>query len=330
MEPAGFAYEHGLVYLSAGHVDGLVLDRVPAGEPVIVRGAGPAFMDLLEPLTVGRGGGFRPGVDGQPVYAASGDEPRLFVGSRRGVPYRTRIGYPLEEPPPYGGFLGDLPDGPLDYRRDVWPRIAKELAYAYYHELFRRHPERVRMRWDEFAAAYAAEPWDGKAMRALIRRAVPGHADRLNLDRLDRPLHGIRFGDSDGLQRWMRGYLVADIDRRTNPACSADLALVHAMRRVLDALAGTACGIDPAYLDLYGFVTGGPCADRQRELLALARAGIVTFLGADAWVTADRVAGMWRAGSPGVPGQVRAKTLIDAPSPVTLPETSPIYQVGIV
>jgi hypothetical protein len=329
MEPAGFACEQGLGYLSAGHVDRLVLDRLPPGEPVIVRGTGPAYMDLLEPLTVGRGGRFRPGVDGQPVYAASGDEPLLFVGSRRGVPYRTRIDHPLEVPPPYGGFLRDLPDGPVDYRRDVWPRIAKELGYAYYHELFRSRPERVRMRWAEFAAAYAAEPWDGKAMRALIRRAVPGHGDRLDLDRLDRPLRGIRFGDSDGLQRWVRGYLVADLKRRTDPAHSADLALEHAMHRVLDALAATACGVDPAYLDLVGFVTGGPSADRQRELLALARAGIVTFIGADAWVTADRASGIWRAGSPGVPGQVRARTLIDAPSPVTLPVTSPIYQVGI-
>jgi len=330
---AGFADEHGLGYLSAGEAGDLAddaLGRVPGGEPVIVRGLGPAFLELLEPLTVGRGGEFRPGVGGRTVYVASGYEPRLYVGSRRGVPYHARIDHPLRAgPPPLGGFLRDLPDGPLDHRRDVWPLIAKELAYAYYHELIRGHPSRVRMSWPEFAAAYAAEPWDGKAMRALIRKAVPGHADRLNLARLDRPLAGIRFGDSAGLQRWVHGYIAADLARRADPAYSADLALGYGMRTVLSALGGECGAIDPAFLDLYGFVACGPPASALRELLALARAGIVTFIGADAWVTADRAAGVWRSGSPGVPGHVRARTLIDAPSPVGFAAPSPTYQVGI-
>ena len=156
-----------------------------------------------------------------------------------------------------------------------------------------------------------------------------GMLEGLNLARLDRPLAGIRFGDSAGLQRWVHGYIAADLARRADPAYSADLALGYGMRTVLSALGGECGAIDPAFLDLYGFVACGPPASALRELLALARAGIVTFIGADAWVTADRAAGVWRSGSPGVPGHVRARTLIDAPSPVGFAAPSPTYQVGI-
>ncbi|MEV5408908.1 hypothetical protein AB0K60_08720 [Thermopolyspora sp. NPDC052614] len=314
-DDAAFAYEHGLLHLPPGRLAEAALDRVPGGEPVLVRGAGPALADLLAPLTVGRGGGFRRGPGGRLTYAVGGHEPLVHVVSRRGVPYHARIEYPLRGgPPPVGGFLRDLPDGPLDHRRDVWPLIAKELTYAYYHELLTAHPERARMTWDEFAEAYAAEPWDGKAMRALIRRAVPGYADRLNLARLDRPLAGIRFGDSAGLQRWVHGYIAADLARRGDPAHSADLAMVHGMFSVLGMLA-KASDIDPSFTELVGFVAGGPSAARLEELLALARAGIVTFVGAEGRVVADPVDGVWRAGSLTVPGHVRARVLIETPAP---------------
>jgi len=323
-EDAAFAWEHGLVYVAAGsaarrpgaeRAGESALDRVPGGEPVIVRGAGPAFIDLLRPLTVGRGGAFRRGSGGRPAYAAGGHEPLLYVVSRRGVPYHAKIGSaPAAGPPPVGGFLRELPDGPLDHRRDVWPVVAKELTYAYYHELLVAHPERARMSWEAFAEAYAPEPWDGKAMRALIRKAVPGHGDRLNLARLDRPLAGIRFGDSAGLQRWVHGYIAAGLARRRDPAHSADLALVHGLTTVLGLLAARG-EVDPSLADMAGFVAGGPRPCRLEELLALARAGVVTFAGADSRAVADPAAGLWRAGGPAVPGHVRARALIDAPSP---------------
>src|SRR5699024_11198015 len=100
---------------------------------------GLAFIDLMALLTEGRGGVFtpdpRPGEHGRLNYVPSGREPRPWVGSRRGVPYHSKV---RDEGEPAG--LGDLvhvtpealreredADGLLDFRADVVPLIAAEI-----------------------------------------------------------------------------------------------------------------------------------------------------------------------------------------------------------
>ncbi|SEH02650.1 FAD-NAD(P)-binding [Nonomuraea solani] len=298
------ADRHGLAYASADRpagphgpaylTDGLDLDAVPAGRPVLVRGTGRSFADLVALLTVGRGGRFIEGRRGEPVYRPSGAEPLLYAGSRHGVPHHARPGYRLAGPPP-------SVDGHAE---------AKGLAYAYYHELFTRHSTRTRTTWQAFESAFEAAEWGGKEMRALITKAVPRFADRLRLDRLERPLHGMRFGDLAGLQRWMHGYLAADLERGADPAFSADLAMIHWLLS-----ARTVRADDPWLQGLAGLLADGPSLARQAELRALARAGVVTFLGADLRVRQDEESGMWRATSPTVPGSTVARTLVEADPP---------------
>ncbi|MFC4584861.1 FAD/NAD(P)-binding protein [Sphaerisporangium corydalis] len=310
-ELGDFARRHGLYYRPPGGQGSPSLDHVPGGENVLVRGLGTVLFDMLDAFTSGRGGRFRRGPGGEPVYLPSGDEPLVHVGSRRGVPHHAMSEYALRAGPvPAPRFVTALAGRPEDFRREVWPLVAKDLAFAYYHELLTAHPERTRMTWASFAEAYAAEEWDGKPMRALIRRAVPRHGDRLDLARLDRPLGGIRFGDLPGLQRWTHGYLAADLSRRADPAHSADLAMVHALRGVLDALAGRVPG-DPWFQGFADHVASGPAAARVAELRALARAGIVTFLGMDLRVEPHE-AGVWRATTPTVPAPVTARSFVDA------------------
>lgn len=313
-ESLDFARRHALYHRPAGDAGELPLDGVPGGRPVLMRGLGPTFADALARLTTGRGGRFRTQRNGEPVYIPCGREPLVYAGSRRGVPYRARSEHPLKgEPPPPPRFVTSMTGAHGGFRREVWPLIAKDLTFAYYHELLTAHPERGRMRWADFADAYAPEEWDGKGMRALIRRAVPRFEDRLNLARLDRPLAGIRFGDLAGLQRWMHGYLAADLARRADPAHTADLALIHALRGVLDALAGRMPG-DRWFEGFAGHTGGGLPAERVAELRALARAGVVTFVGPDMHVEA-REEGWWRATSAAVPGAVTAGAFIEARRP---------------
>ena len=72
-----------------------------------MRGMGLGFIDLMALLTEGRGGRFtpdpRPDEPGRLSYRPSGREPRLWVGSRRGVPYHSKI---RDEGEPAG--LGEL------------------------------------------------------------------------------------------------------------------------------------------------------------------------------------------------------------------------------
>lgn len=65
------------------------LSAVKPGERVLLRGLGLNFFDYQALFTHGRGGVFTR-VDGRLVYRPSGREPRLYAGSRRGVPYQAR------------------------------------------------------------------------------------------------------------------------------------------------------------------------------------------------------------------------------------------------
>ncbi|MDH2427500.1 hypothetical protein [Sphaerisporangium sp. TRM90804] len=309
---AAFAARRDLVYLPSLIAADLTLERLRAGQAVIVRGMGPGFTRLLAPLTVGRGGRFTRDRDGEPVYHPSGREPLLYVGSRRGVPPHAQAGYGFrgQTGPPRFLTEAELAGPPGDFRRDLWPAVAKELGYAYYRELLTAHPSRTRMRWPDFEDAYAAEPWGGKEMRALIRKAAPKPSDRLDLDRLDRPLRGMRFGDSAGLQRWMHGYMAAGLRRRTDPAHSADLAMAEALVALHAVLPP-----DPWFDGLVSLVADGPPAPRLAELRAVARAGVLTFLGESPRVEADQPSGAWRASGASAPGTVLARALIETPIP---------------
>ena len=96
-------------------------DDLRPGENVIVRGFGQAFIDLMVLLTEGRGGWYDE-CDGLLTYHPSGDEPILYVGSRRGVPYHAKLGYTVAGTKPVPtryltkAALDELGDGVLDFQ----------------------------------------------------------------------------------------------------------------------------------------------------------------------------------------------------------------------
>ncbi|GAA2775545.1 FAD/NAD(P)-binding protein [Saccharopolyspora taberi] len=331
-EPAGeharlrdFARRHGLFYLPPEYSADADLTAVAPEQDVIVRGFGLAFVDLMVLLTEGRGGRYHRDREGALRYEPSGAEPRIHVGSRRGVPYRSKIGYGLiGQRPRYPVFFGPeqidrLPSG-ADFRRDVWPLIAKELGWGHYHELFTAHPDRVAMDWAEFAARYAELGWH--EVGPLVAEAVPKQADRLDIERLDRPLRGIGFDDPDRFQEAIREHVTDDLARRGNADHSADLGVFLALLSVygqlprafarLDARSHVA-DLDGWFYGFFNYFASGPPGPRLEELLALSRAGVVSFLGADMWVEAD--GGEFRAGSASTPRVVSARALIEAKLP---------------
>ena len=323
-ELADHAAAHGLAYLPPDYTADSDLSAVPAGEDVVVRGMGLAFVDLAVLLGEGRGGRFER-VDGTLHYVPSGREPRLHVGSRRGTPYHSKTGYRLlgapPEPPRFfvAAELTARP-GDIDFRRDAWPLMAKEIAHGHYRELFTGHPSRVRVPWEEFAARFAELDWYSDGMRALERDAVPSAADRIDFEQLDRPIDGLRFTSSGEFQDFLRAHVAADVARRSDSAFSADLGAFLALLRVYGQFAvlsasGRLRGEDGWWHGFFSSIASGPPPDRLEELLALSRAGVVRFLGADTWVRARD--GVFLAGSPSVPSHVvRAKGLIEARLPV--------------
>ncbi|CAM5273746.1 FAD-dependent urate hydroxylase HpyO/Asp monooxygenase CreE-like FAD/NAD(P)-binding domain-containing protein OS=Streptomyces glaucescens OX=1907 GN=SGLAU_07705 PE=4 SV=1 [Streptomyces glaucescens] len=284
-----YARDHGLVHLPPDFTADSDLTPLRPGEPVLVRGFGLAFVDLMVLLTEGRGGRFD-----QDTYLPSGREPVLYVGSRRGVPYHSKIGYRLDgAPPPLPRFFGPAevdallarPEG-FDFRRDVWPLVEKELGYAHYHRLFGAHPERTGFGWGVFERAYAAAD-DPAERAALVAAAVPDPADRLDLAALDRPLAGMRYPSHEAFQAGLRRYVDADLTRRHDAAHSPDLAVFGALLSVYGRL--TRLGdIGPWWHGFFSYLASGPPGPRLRQMLALSRAGVLRFVGADMGVRRGR------------------------------------------
>ncbi|CAL9402485.1 FAD/NAD(P)-binding protein [Streptomyces sp. enrichment culture] len=313
-ELSAYAREHNLLHLQPDFTADSDLSGLRPGEPVLVRGLGLAFVDLMVLLTEGRGGRY----DGD-TYVPSGREPVLYAGSRRGVPYHAKIGYDWTgDRPPLPRFFGPAetdallarPDG-FDFRRDVWPLVEKELGFAHYHRLFTAHPERVTGDWAAFEARYATA---GPAERAaLVAAAVPDPADRLDLAALDRPLDGIRYGSPGELQKGLRRYVEADLRRRHDPAHSPDLAVFLALLSVYGQLVRLG-DIGGWWHGFFSYLASGPPGPRLRQLLALSRAGVVRFLGAGMSVSAE--GGVFRASGAGVPDSVvEARALVEARLP---------------
>ncbi|MFE0329345.1 FAD/NAD(P)-binding protein [Streptomyces sp. NPDC058960] len=311
---ASYARTHGLVHLPPDFTADSDLSPLKAGESVLVRGFGLAFVDLMVLLTEGRGGRYA-----GDAYVPSGREPVLYVGSRRGVPYHSKIGYDWTgERPPLPRFFGPAevdallarPEG-FDFRRDVWPSVEKELGFAHYHRLFTAHPERTTVAWRDFEEKYAVA--DAASLPALVSAAVPDPADRLDLRALDRPLDGVRHASFDGLQDGLRRYIEADLARRHDPARSPDLAVFLGLLSVYGQLVRLG-DIGPWWHGFFSYLASGPPGPRLRQMLALSRAGVLKFLGADMTVTAED--GIFRASSGTVPGAfVEARALVEARLP---------------
>jgi hypothetical protein len=297
------------------------------GADVIALGFGQAFTDLLALVTEGRGGRFVG--DGDALrYVASGHEPILHVGSRRGVPYRSKMNYRLVAPAAaLPRFLDEATierltaRGSLDFRRDVLPLVSKEVGWAYYHELFHAHPERTTAAWASFAERFAAAAPD--ALPAVVAAAVPDIADRFDITRLDRPLHGTIFETAQQLHDHVRRHVVDDVARRTDPAFSADLGAFNALLSVFGALArlGAAGAFTPRsrvddvgtwWFSFFMYYASGPPPDRLRQLVALADAGLVYFIGESTTVTGDESTGTFIATSASHPERIKAVALVDA------------------
>ncbi|PPS67950.1 MULTISPECIES: FAD/NAD(P)-binding protein [Streptomyces] len=332
---AAHAARHGLRHVPPANPADVDLSSVPPGEPVLLRGLGLNFFDHTALLTTGRGGRFVRDAEGL-RYLPSGREPRLFAGSRRGVPYQARGD---NAKGPYGrhvplvltpeviaGFRKRADSGEApDFLTEIWPLVAKEVETVYYGALIRRaagHAGREREFTDRFLAVPHGDP-----LQALLPAefGVPD-ADRWCWERVSRPYAGRVFGHPGAWDDWLLSYLRED-------AAQAALGNVHGpskaaldvlrdlrneLRLIVDhgGLAGASRRdhLDRWYTPLNAFLSIGPPRRRVEELAALVQAGVVRVLGPRLRVTHED--GGWVAHSPDVPGSaVRVSTLIEARLP---------------
>lgn len=337
---------NGLTYVPPGYTADLDLSELRPGEPVLVRGLGLAFIDLMVLVTQGRGGSFTEDGDGRLTYQPSGREPVLYPGSRRGVPYHAKIGYAVPGATPMASTYFTVEAAtaaaaargvPLDFRRDVWPLMAKELTAAHYRRLFAAHPDRVLVAWAEFSAILDTATIGSDAFDRAVEQAVPKQQDRFELPRIDRPLIGGFFGSRAELSDAIVEHVEADLRRRADPYFSGDAAVFDALLTVYGVLnvlitrgliapADRIRFVEGDFHGFFSFLASGPPPRRLAELLALHRAGLVRFAGPDLQI--DVQDGRFVGRSPAAPGAITARALVDArlPRPDVRAATDPVIR----
>lgn len=327
---AAHAERHGLRHVPPANPADVDLSAVRPGEPVLLRGLGLNFSDHTALLTTGRGGRFRPAAGGL-RYLPSGREPRLYAGSRRGVPYQARGD---NAKGPYGRHTprvltpeaisglrkrADSGEAP-DFLAEIWPLVAKEVETVYYTALV------PLVRRPEFTASFLAAPHRSAQEAAVLDEFVLPGAGRWDWDRIARPYTGREFAGPGQWREWLSAYLRRDaaeaalgnVRGPSKAALDVLRDLRNELRLVVDhgGLTGASRRdhLDRWYTPLNAFLSIGPPRRRVEELAALVEAGIVTVLGPRLEVR--EAAGAWHAHSPEVPGSgVRVTTLVEARLP---------------
>jgi predicted dinucleotide-binding enzyme/uncharacterized NAD(P)/FAD-binding protein YdhS len=330
-----FAARHSATYLPPSQARDAALSAVPAGKDVIMRGMGLGAVDLIALLTQGRGGRFEPaplpGDQQRLEYRGTGREPRLWIGSRRGVPYHSKV---RDEGTPAGprDLVYLIPqaldaaadeNGLVDVERDVVPLIAQEIRRAVSGiDLGPTTADGSR----ESGGWSLLGPLDDPL--AQVFEGPEDAADRSShsldgADGQDPTAHRARLARTRDL---LVDHIRHDLDVRRGADNDRARALFQVLLRLTGALTRLlpSSRITPAsralhpavWHSLFSFVCSGPPPHRLRQLLALERAGVVHFLGPRLEVTADDATGTFRARAAGGVS-IDAAVLVDAFLPGT-------------
>lgn len=312
---AEFAERHRLDYVAPVNPANVDLDFIAPDQLVALRGMGLNFFDYMALLTVDRGGAFERGHDDRLGYLPSGKEPRMIIGSRRGVPYHARG---ENQKGPFGRHVpifltpqviaamrGRAERGdPVDFRTDVWPLIDREVRSVYYRTLIAQRVGDSEAAWflhgfravcqRETVAPNRFDPFDSMesdAQTALLEWFGIGAGDRWDWHAVAEPYGERTFASAAEYQRWLLDYLENDVrEARNGNVCSPLKAALDTMRDLRNEIRlivdhGGLSG-DSYHDDLQGwytpfnaFVSIGPPTRRIEELIALIESGLVRVLG---------------------------------------------------
>ncbi|MFG2140751.1 FAD/NAD(P)-binding protein [Streptomyces sp. NPDC048650] len=331
-----FAEQHGGRYFPPCYTADLDLSGIPARDPLLVRGLGLAFLDLLILLTEGRGGVFRRDASGVLAYEPSGREPTFIVASRRGLPPRARPAVPPLTPERTAPvLLADaevraaaerMTSGGEAGRRaaleELWQAVVREMAWAHYEELFTRDPRAGHMGWEAFAAVLRTTPVESPAW-PLLARHISDPADRFVEPGLTPAVLPV-MPSADRLTTWMQRHLHTAVRQAGDPRRTTDGAAQQAMVRAVETIIGVLmrerAALDTEARRLVATLAGlarraaaGAPALRIEQLAALARCGLVRFAGGEPAVATEPTTGTFVLRTRTLPGEeFRAARLVDA------------------
>ncbi|MEZ3181826.1 FAD/NAD(P)-binding protein [Streptomyces pimonensis] len=333
---ASLARIHHLTYVTPANPADLDLTGIRPGQNVLVRGLGLNFFDHMALFTLGRGGRFERTPGGGLRYHPSGNEPKLYAFSRRGVPYHARgenekgaTGryYPRLLTAEYIATLQERSAAgrPVRFGEDLWPLISREVESVYYGALLSERGD-GQLREEFTDRLLALDPQADPA--ALLDSYGILAGERWDWERLSRPYGEGEFADREEFTGWLLGYLRRDVEESRKGNVSGPLkAALDVLRDLRNEIrlavdhGGLEGGshrddLEGWYTPLNAFLSIGPPSSRIEEMIALIEAGVLTLTGPGTQVRIDTTAQMYVAASTAVPGEpVRATALVEARLP---------------
>ena len=298
------------------------VEMIPAGQPVLVRGLGMGFFDLMALCTLGRGGFFEvdPTSRSGLRYRASGTEPRFVVTSRRGYPFLPKSDYGSLPPKAQMARLQDALAAAqnrarIDFSTDFAPAIIRDAFEAFYRTLARVRPDAIMTSVDEIISVIDSTPVHVLLDSHGVHGALAQHASEFcDLQPYFHPRAESTSQVADSLAR--------DIDealKGTDSPIKAALWVFASCRKPV-GIAGSQGKFTPdsaaptlhEVMALGQMVGSGPPLFRSQQLLALVDAGLVDFLGAHPRLEVSADEFMLTCGSGVAARRASATTLVDA------------------
>lgn len=287
---ANYAQKYNLTYLTPSYVNETNLTNITATQTVLLRGLGLNFFDYLVAFTIGRGGKFVYDKNQHLTYQASGKEPKLIAGSRRGVPY-------------YPKTANELPLGqrvPLVFMN--WNHINANLVnhklpYAKFFELFKAEIENryyqllIKQKYPKLdSTAFTKAFQISKDHKATIARYHFQENDLLDWNLLANPVAGTSITTIAAYQKILLQWIKlmtndAELGALHDPLTGA-LTIFVEMRTIIQQLVAERYFSNDDYVNkflkeftsLTGFLTSGPPVIRYEQLQALLEAGVLTII----------------------------------------------------
>ena len=250
------------------------LDCIPRETTTAIQGMGLSAHDALSQLTVGRGGVFKR--NGNVLsYHPSKKEPRILLFSRQSLPFAARA----SNQKGVGGqhkarfFTINAIDNlrkqqlyspQLDFDLHLLPLLTKEMAYA------------MRMAW------LHEEP--------AVEQFEPSEDELARIELIFYPFKGEHFDNLGKYEAFFRKWIEMDlVEARLGNRTSPIKAATDVLRDVRDNIryAVEQSGLNPIshrrfleyYMPIMNRIAVGPPQSRNKELLALMDAGIVSLAG---------------------------------------------------
>ena len=275
------------------------LTRAKAGTKLGVVGFGLVAMDVLAALTLGRGGQYRVDPDtGRRFYVPSGNEPRIYMFSRSGLPYCPRpaisktpsMSYtpvlftPLRIDEIRASKISTGVDGRIDFTSEVAPLLWDELILAYYAWCTRlAHGESA----GETATLALKEAWERGAFVQRVDAFAQEHGKFDPRDDVLKEWPKVMESSAE-YQRQVCAHIEDDLREaekgEIQSARKASLELLRVLRNTIrytvdfgGLTTDSQIAFTTRFASQINRMIVGPPKERSEEMLALVEAGILQF-----------------------------------------------------